>query len=133
LALLVIGWEIIFLLAVRNGYDIGRLVNATLEWLVIPDDWIWIRIFWIDLGISLFYVSSNQRKAAYLSIYCFSKSGIGTVRSIDSIKEGVQEPTAILQTLGICQIISLKDNTILWVDDRVRYLEIEVGFSASNR
>lgn len=94
LALLVLGWEVVFLLTVRDGDDIGRLVDTALELALVASwDWVWVDgVDWVD---------------------------VLAVRAVDGVEERVQETTTTFNTGCVEDVVGLEENAVLWVDEWV--------------
>lgn len=101
LALLVVSRQVVLLLAVRDGDDIGRFVDTTLQFALVAKG-VGIRIYWIDGGVT-----------------GLAESTVRAVRPINGIEEGVQETTSTLETRCIEDVVSLKKDAVLWINDRV--------------
>ena len=99
LSLLVVGRQVIFLLAVGNGEDVSWLIDTALQFALVAR-WVWIGIYWIDGGVS-----------------SLSVSRVRAVTPVDGVKESVEEASATFDTLGVEDVIGLEQNAVLGVDD----------------
>lgn len=107
LALLVVGGQVVFLLAVGDGDDVGGLVDAALE-LALVAEGIWVRVNWVYVGVS-----------------SLAKRRIGAVRAIDGVEEGVEETAAAFETGGVEDVVCLVEYAVLWVDDGVWRMSVD--------
>lgn len=114
LALLVVGREVRLLLSVRDGDDVGGLVDTALE-LTLESSWVGI---WVA-GVKSWGVTS------------LTEGGIGAVGAVNAVKEVVEETGEVV--VGLVEIIiGLEQNGVLRIDDGVGELEIQVRFSSSS-
>ena len=111
LALLVVGGQVVLLLAVGDGDDVGGLVDAALS---LPlEATLGVGVLGVDWGVA-----------------GLAKGAEGAVGTVEGIEESVQEASSTLTTGGVVGIVGLEDDAVLWVDDGVGDLEIEVGLGS---
>lgn len=102
LAALVRDGEVSLGAAVRDGENLGGLVDAALE---------------------LAFVAA----VGGIGVRRVQRGDLAAVGSIDSIQKGVQKATEVV-VCCVIWIICLKENGVLRPDDRIRDLKVQVGF-----
>lgn len=61
-----------------------------------------------------------------LPVACLAESAVCAVRAVNGVQEVVQE--AVVGVVGLVdRVISLEKDGVLWVDDWVADLEVEIG------
>ena len=111
---LVVDWETVLVDAVRDRNHIRRRIGSTLLRLIISA-WIWVWIGcvnrWVIAGL----------------IEC----GIGTIRAVDAIEEGVEDAFDFARACCfVIKVIDLKEHDFVGVYKRIYDLKIKVGLAA---
>lgn len=103
--------EAVFLATVRDGDLVGWLVGTAHLGLLVTA-WCWVWVWWIKSLVA-------------------GRLGNVAVRTIDGVEEVVQE--SLVDVVGLVDwVVSLEEDGVLWPNDWVGDLEVEVGFRASS-
>lgn len=88
--------------AVGNRDDVCGLVDSALKFALVAQ----------RVGIRVDRVN--------VCVTGLAECGVATVGSIDGVKEGVEEAAAAFETKGIEEIVCLKEDGVLRIDNGVR-------------
>ena len=114
MALLVARGEVVFLPTVGDGDDVGGFVDTALEGSFVAAGLrVWVR--WVEWRIS-----------------GLAESAVRAVAPIDGVEEVVQE-SRICVTCFVDVVVSLEEDGVLRVDDRVGNLKVEIRFGPGCR